>query len=421
MVSGVNVGNLGVLKTNYEDLIVKTQAEGAKAFTVPQVKKWEGDVVEFRVHVKRNPNMGAVEDGGEFSTPGKQSYVAAKVGRRFFQTKLQISTGAMAAASSAGKGAFIGAMDSETQGITSDILSYQNKMFFRDGTGVVAVLKGSPANATANIQVDDTGLLWEDGEYEVRDVSASNAQLGNIKVLAKEVAIDSEGFSQFSLDTGFLAGAVSGSAVGGVAGTGDTLVWKGGFNRTISGLDVLVDDAATSSFQNVNTTTHPQYTSYVNSNSGTLRPVTPLLLRQTLAAVKQRMGNSLVMKPFRMWATTFISKEFEEMYEGALRIDNGATSVGLNVSSFNSVLGRIDVEIDADALKNVIFLCKPDELVHYVQKPLSFDKDGTQIFRNSHGALHATAIMTQISQMAIKDRKSSAKIKDVADNATVSR
>lgn len=412
--AGVNIGNLGLLQLRYEPLIVEALASGAKAFNRPEVTNWEGDLIDFRVHVGRNVGMGWTEDGGAFSVPDKQDYVTARVGRRFFQTKLQISTGALAAART-DKNAFRSALDSEVKGATKDVIKFFNKFFFLDGTGTVALLQGTPATLTANIQVDNAGLLYRKAVLEVRDTSSSDASLGDIKVLSVEPNIDSTGWAQFALDTGYLAGAISASAV-----AGDKLVWKDGYNRAISGLDALIDDSATT-FQNVDVSLYPEYAAYVNSNGGTMRPMTPLLLRQTLTALKQKQGNTEDVGELEMFANAHLAREFEEMYEGAYRLmgSNETSTVGMKSTHFVSSLGRIDVTVDTDCPRNKVFLCDNSQLRHCVQKPLGFDKDGGQIFRNSHNSMHATAIMTGISQMMIKDRKSSAKIEDLQDNAVI--
>lgn len=409
---GVSLTDFGALKLAYQPLIIKALSSGAKAYNIPEVKNWVGDVMDFRVQTDRNPNMGFLEDAGAYGTPGKQNYVRATVGRRFFAMKLQLSLGVQYA--SKGEGAFIDAVESEVKGGLKDAISYMNRMFFRDGTGTVGLLKGTPASLTANIQVDNAGLIWKNGIIEIRDTSSSDAVLSTLKVAGLEQAIDSDGYAQFSIDTSYGDGAVSASAV-----AGDKVVWAGSYNRAISGLDALVDDAATT-FQTVNTSTYPEYTSYVDSNSGTARPLTPLILRRTLAAVAQKAGNDGMVKPLKLFANAWVGAEFEAMYEGAYRLQASDKSVGYKGASFMSALGQVDVEQDTDCPRHQAFLLDPSQLVHCVQKPLGFHKDGSEMFRASHDSAVSTAVMTQISQMMIKERKTSAKIEDIDDSATIS-
>lgn len=417
---GATIDNLGLLQINYiEDLVVDILQNGAKAFKDVETKTWEGLELDFRLRTARTTGMSFTEDGGARSTADKQDYVTAKAGRRFYEAKVQVSIGALAAAKSRSK-SFLSVVESEVKGVMNDALSFFNKFYFRDGTGVVGLLKGSPASATANIQIDNAQLLWRGGIYEVRDTSASDAVLNDIKVKDVESAIDTDGWAQFAIDTTYGTGIVSASAA-----AADKVVWKGtgansAWNRVFSGLDLLVDDAS-STFQNVNVTTYPEYAAYVDSGGGTNRPLTPLLLRRTLAAVAQKAGNSdRASRKYKAYSNAWIGAEWEGMYEGAYRLSAGDGSVGFNAPRFMSQLGEVELDNDTDCVRNKLFLVDRAQVKHLVQKPLSFDRIGNEVFVPSQNNMTASAVMSMVSQMMIEDRTTSAKLEDIEDNAQTS-
>ena len=161
--AGVNISNIGLLQLNYQKLIVEALSTGAKAFKDIETLNWEGDELDFRLHTAKNTAMGFVEDGGAFSTPDKQDYATIQVGRRFYQTKLQISSGAMAAART-GRKSFVSVVNSEVRGVTRDAMDFYNRFYFLDGTGTVALLADATlASAATDVPVDNAALLWKGG------------------------------------------------------------------------------------------------------------------------------------------------------------------------------------------------------------------------------------------------------------------
>lgn len=408
-VSGVNVGNVGLLFTKYEKAIVNTLSNEAKAFKECKTDmNWSGDFIEFRLHVARNTAMGFAEDGSAFPIASKQTYVAAKIGRRFYHAKLRITDGAMAAAKESPDVAR-DVIQSEVRGITDDAMKFYNGFFFLDGTGTVATFKdAAPGSTTNNVQFDDARLLWQNGSYQVYN-STLVTNRGTMVVADVDKAITASGYS--SVD--FTAATPSGTV------TGDVLVWNNSVNRAMNGLAALINDGATT-FQNVNCATYPRYTSMVMDNSGTLRAPTPRLIRQALAGLKQKTGSDNPSGGLTCYSNNWVGISFEEMNEGELRLDPADTTQGYASSSFQSVLGKVNLVMDSDCKRNTIFMADKSQLVHAVQRPLSFRKQGGDIFLRSDEAGYHTATMMCISQMYIKERHTSARINDVYENATVS-
>lgn len=408
--AGVNLGNFGLLQLDYEDLIVEMLASGVGMFKYPVQTDWQGDLIDFRVRTAKNPGMGFTEDGGAYAPAGKQSYATVRIGRRFFGMKLMITQGVLAAAAS-DKNSFRSAVASETSGALKDQMDFYNKIGFLDGTGKVATVVSAGSASTVN--VDQGALLWPGGKLEWRD-SAGTTIRGLVTVVSVNNALSATGGNVvFTVD----------ALPSGATGT-DTLYWHDGaqssYGRAIAGLDNLINDA-TGTFQNVSVTNNPQYTSYVNSASAN-RPLTPLILRQTLAAVVQKAGNDGSDRTIKTFGSAWQLLEFEQMFEGAYRlVDPADGKVGYKGRVFDSALGRIELERDTDTPRGYLFGADMSQIKLCQQKRVGFQQEpGGGIWRGSHDGQFATAVMNGILQMRIDDRKTSFKIKNLTDAATFS-
>lgn len=404
--TGVNIGNVGLLYPKFEKVIVRTLNDEAKAFKMAKRDmNWTGDFIQGTLHTARSTAMGFTEDGGRFPNADKQDYLSYKIGRRFYQNKIKITDGAMAAAKG-GENVAKDVIQSEIRGMMNDVLKYFNLFFFRDGTGVCATLKGTAVTGSSNIDVDDSRLLWPGGTFQLYDTTLATNR-GDIIVSNVDQALDANGNATFDPS----ASITSLSAV-----SGDKMVWDGSLNRAFSGLSSLINDSATT-FQNVNVATTPRYSSMVLDNSGTNRALTPHLLRVMLAGIKQKAGSE-AGGGLKVFADNWVGVEFEEMYEGELRLTPSDTTQGYASTTFQSALGPIEFIPDADCKRHTIFALDPSQLYHAVQKDLGFRLENGEIFKRSDDAAYWTATMLSISQMYIEERNTSGRINDISDSAT---
>src|SRR5690606_23417107 len=96
---------------------------------------------------------------------------------------------------------------------------------------------------------------------------------------------------------------------------GNLLVWKNSLNRAITGLDALIDDAATV-FQNVNVAAYPRYSSLVLDGGGAAQDLTPTLFRQLLAGLQMKSGSDQPTGGLSVWTEPYQMINLEELYEG---------------------------------------------------------------------------------------------------------
>lgn len=365
---------------------------------------WEGANISFFVHLARNHAVGNIEDGGAFPVADKQDYAEARAFRRFLVGSVQITDGALANAATS-KRAAIDVVTSELRGMLEGMAKYEEFMSYRDGTGVVGLLGTDVAGTTWG--ATDARLIWDGQAYEIRDAAAIATLRGSVTVNSVARALDAN--SQFAVTS---AAALPAGSV-----ATDFIVWPGAVNRAIAGLDLLVDDA-TGTFQNINVTTNPRYTSPVLDNAGVNRPLTPTLFRRILAAVKQESGGAEPVKGLVVITNNWQGIEVEELYEPALQITPDTTEVGIAAPKFQSSFGSITVETTHDCPFNTMFFVDFGQIYRGVQKELDWRRDKAGgIFQRSDQSAVWRATALEICEYFIKQRNRCGKIEDLLETA----
>lgn len=402
--AGANIGNTNLTFTRYLKGVVETLNHTSKSRKYAQKgDKWTGDKIETRLHVTRSGAIQPSEDGGAFPTPSVQGHIPMVVSRKFLHFKIQMTDGQIAAAA-AGPNVAKPGVEAEVSGMIRDVEKYENFNLFRDGTGKVAeLLDVSDADVPV---VDDARGLWDTLSYEVRDATPSTLHaMATLKTNGVPGTLDSTLGKPIVNLTADLPGTVA---------AGDGLYWKNGYNRTITGLDAMIDDAP-SVFQGVDVSEYPRWTPYVNDAGGTSRPLTPLLFRQVLAGLMQKAGDERPMQGLKVHTSSWQMINIEELYEGQIRLTPTSTEAGSSVASFISPMGRIDIEVDVDAPYGKIFFVDWSQIHRGVQKKMGWRPGVKGIFNPSQqmGVWEATGI--EIAEMYIKSRITSAKLVDLEE------
>jgi hypothetical protein len=400
--AGVNIGNVGLTFTRYLDGVSETLNQTSKSRRlVRKDDKWTGSHIEWRVHTARNHALGYVEDGGAFPVPDKQDYQAAKAYRKFVVGSIQLTDGVMATAAKS-RNVARDVITSEVQGMMNGILKFENGMFFRNGDGSVATVQ--TGTATTALKVDDARMLWDGAKFQVYD-SGLSTNRGNVTVSKTASAPNAAGDAAVTLSANVPSGTT----------TGDLIVWDGALNRGITGLAKLVDDTATT-FQNINVSNFPRYSSLVLGNSGTNRELTPTLFRQVMAGLMQKSGADKPAEGLTVLTNAWQAINVEELYEGELRLDPSSKVAGLAVASFQSALGRVDMLLDTDAPYNKMYFVDFSQIYRAVQKKLGWRREGGSIFKRSDTAGVWTATAMEICELYIKERHTSARLDDLSES-----
>ena len=396
--AGVNISNAGLTFIRYLKGVTETLNHKSKARALVQKDdRWTGSHIEGVVHVGRTSSLGWTSDGGALPAADRQNYQNMKVYRRFFDGTIQISDGAMAAASDTVNAAKT-VQSSEMEGLLRDMLKAENGMFTRNGDGSVSTMKAAPSGTT--LTVDDARMLWDGGTYDVYDTTLATLR-GTVTISKVTQAPTAAGYMTVTTTAASPSGTIN----------GDKLVWHNALNKCITGLDSLVDDAA-STFQGIDAATYTKYSSLVLSSADgtTNRDLTPTLFRQMMAGLAQKTGNDRPVDGLKALCTSYQGINVEELYEGDLRLTPESSTAGAAISSFQSALGRVDILIDTDCVYNKLFLVDFGNIYRATQLPLGWRREGGQIFKRSDTSLNWTASVLEIAELYIKERHTSAKL-----------
>lgn len=406
--AGVTIDDFGASFIHYLPGVVETLKQTSKPRSIPLGKmKWEGSQLQKYVHVEMNPAIAAVADGGALPTAKRQNYVASNVKRKFITGSVQLSDGILNNASTT-KHAAIRVMDSELKGLYKGIHRFESFFFTRDGTGTVSPL-GSTTGGAAAITVDDARGMWDTAEYSIRDASSPYTTHVASMTVDKVARAYSSGAATVTM-TGTVA--ASGQAAD------DLVVWKGSASSDSwgllpAGLDRLINDGTTGTFQNVNLATYPRYTSPVLDASSTT--LTPSLLRRMMAMIAQESDTTVGRGSHTVCASNWDMVNFSELYESELRITPSTKTVGIDAPSFISPFGEFTLEPMWDAPYGKIFFVDRKQISRAVQKELDWRRsDGGGILTKSSNSLVYTADAVEIVEYFIEDRRCCGKIENLA-------
>lgn len=407
--AGVSIDDFGASFIHYLPGVVRILNNTSLARLLPKGKlKWEGTNLEKYVHVKRNSAISATADGGAIPPAGKQTYVPMKLYRNFVVGSVKVTDGILNNAATT-EHAAITVVESELRGMLDGIRKWENFMFTRDGTGVVATVGATASGAT--FTASDGRLLWDDAWYEIRDATTTTTVHDRFQVS--------------KISRSFTNGEVTVTPASTLAASGqatdDLICWLGSsasnsssYNNVPMGLDGMIDNNS-GTFQGINNTTYPRVTSPVLSNNGTDRALTPNLFRQALASIKQESGDK-AKSGMTVLTNHWGAINVEEMYEGELRITESTKVAGIEVAAFKSTMGTVKIVDDCDCPYGKMFFCDFGEISRPVQKELDWRKaKGGGIFRPSDNSLHWVANCLEIMEFGIERRNRCAKITDLRE------
>jgi hypothetical protein len=374
--------------------------------------EWEGSQVTEHLHIQQNTGFGFIQDGGKIPVAGKQGYVPATYGRRMMAGSVKITFGQAANAKTT-KNAAVKAVDSELKGLMQTITTAETFFGMRDGTGKVASLGSTVSGATFTV-TDNPGMILRDGDYEIRDAVAPTT----IHVPLVRVG---------SVATALSSGATVVTPTASLAALGqaatDGLYWCPGgissYGNALTGLDALIDDATSGTFQGINLATYPEYASIVMDNGGSTQIMSTALIRRMLAALAYRK-NSQGEKNMVVVTSTWDGVTFEELFEGNLRTAPETRIGGIMVPTFQSSFGKFSLQTEAFAPFGKMFFVDRNELSMLQQVPFDWVREaGGGVLRASHEVSAYTGIAFGMYDLAIHNRAAMGKITNLSYEAQI--
>ncbi len=234
-----------------------------------------GKYVTFPIRVRRNQGIGARNELEALPAAGQQGWESVRVGLKFEYGRLRLS-GQVFELAEKNYQAFASAMDLEMTGLKNDLAKDTNRQFYGTNLGTMATVTITEAAAGgSNVATVNTVKYLEIGQQVDLKVGttstdrAANRQITAINETSRVITLSGAAFT---------------------ATAGDILVRQGNYNREITGLAAQV--TATGELFNVNPSTVPQWAATVDSNGGTLRPLSESLMITMTDKVRTKGGNT---------------------------------------------------------------------------------------------------------------------------------
>lgn len=416
MAVGVGIADFGAGFIHYRPGVVKTLNNTSPARAIPLGKiQWEGDKLLWKVQTFRNGSISNTLDGGSLPAAGQQGFADAESFSKFIIGTVQISDGVLARAKSTKKAA-VAVLRSELDGLTEGIRKWENYQFTRDGTGVMSLLDTAitAGAATTTVYVDDARPLWDKKRYEIRTAGSPTTICGSftVKSVARAVAAASSSATKRKIAVTTDSFSLTTSAA-----AGDYISWGDGDDASYgiawTGLDALINDGTSGTFQSMDLSLYPRYTSPVQDNGGVERPLIPKLFRNQLAMIKQESGQE-AGRDIVVLTSVWDGINVEELYEGEVRITPDTSIVGLVMPTFQTALGKVRIMTDPDSPYGKMFFIDRNEISRSVNQELDWRKsDGGGIMERSNSFLGYVANAVEISEMVIDQRNRCGKIEDL--------
>lgn len=406
--SGQNIA--GHLNAVYQNIIagvtetLNNSVTSRKLFTE---YKWNGSHIEHVLHTRRSGAVKFGSDGDSFPTAKNQTHAKFKVGRKCLLASVKLTDGVMAAAAKAPEVA-VDAMTSETEGIMTDIGVLDSFFSFRDGTGAVATVMVSYAGGTPTlIEVDDARLVWPGCEYDL--YTSAGVYRSTVTVSSVDTIPDATQYMQVTVAAGDANMVAT-----------DKLYWKDSYGLAYTGLDALIDDSVSSTFQGVTMSGQKQWVSLVFDNNGTKRDISPEIFRNFLAGLKQHSDESAdSMREFVAIGSPFMLSELDAMYESAYRLAPDTKVLGIAAPAFQCSAGKIALKAERHAPYYKMFVCEAGDLRRGYHKKLSWRIENGAILKRSDVNASWSGTLIEFAENFIMKRRGCGKIADLNETISV--
>jgi hypothetical protein len=356
-----------------------------------------GRYVRFPVRVRRNQGIGYRQELEQLQNGGQQGYAVAQVGLKYGYGRLRLSGQLMELAES-NEQAFVNAMDEEVDGLKNDVLKDCNRIFYGDGTGALATLT---ANATANTATANSTQYLEVGQVidivsPAGVVRGSNRNITAINTTTGAVTYDG---ADITTDV-----------------TGDLIVRNGNgpvsasVMREPNGLKSIVTNSG--ALYNIDPATEPSWAATVDSNGGTNRPLSEVLMIANVHKVRAFGGATSViftgLGVMRSYFNLLVqqrrftnTKEFEGGFEGL---------------AFSAGKGEIPVVEDIDTPFNTMYGIDESTIKLYRDKPWHFPNPDGSMWKWVHDFDAWETILRQYWEIGVKKRNANWVIRDITES-----
>ena len=331
----------------------------------------EGRRAVLSIHTGRNNGVGARAEAGTLPTAGNQSYAEERVTLKYNYGRIQI-TGPVIRAMKSDSGSFVRAIESEVNGVVTDLKRDVNRQIFNDSNGTIARC-ASVSSADVTLTTPTATQLRQLEVGSKVDIGALDSPTDH--------ANGSE-ITAINTSTGVIT--LSPAASAGV-GASDYVFRHGAKTTTdgttyeLTGLQAIVNSSGT--LFNINPTSVPDWVSTVDGNGGTNRAATDNLFESVIDEIFLDSGQA----PDFIVTTPAVRRNYAAQLKAQKRFTDTTTLKG-GFSALTVDAGNVSLPlaVDRDCPSNSAFLLKTDNITQHQASDWEFmDEDGSVLSRVS--------------------------------------
>jgi len=350
-----------------------------------------GRYVTFPIKTRRNAGIGARNELEALPVPGQQGYAAARVGLKYLYGGVQLS-GQTIELADKNYQAFASALDSEVDGLKTDLAKDQNRQVYGNGVGTIATITADAANS---ITVADTMYLQLGEMIDIYDATGVTLRVSNRSITA------------INTSTGVVTyDGADGSAS--IVAT-DIVVRTGSINREWTGFGKIISNTGT--LYNIDPTVEPVWKSVVDSSAGVNRALSEGLMISLVDSIRANGGTTTAM-----FSNLGVRRAYWQLLVQQRQFTNTKEFAGgFSGLTFTTDQGEIPFVVDVDAPKNRVYFVNEKELTLYREADWSWmDRDGS-MWNRVEGFDAYNARLYQYSELGCHRRNSQGLLADITE------
>lgn len=356
-----------------------------------------GRFVTFAIKTRRNSGIGARNELEQLPAPGHQGSAAARVGLKYQYGAIRLTGQAFELATKAFQ-AFVSVLETELDGLKTDLSVDLNRQVYGDGVGTLAHGKNS-GGASNTFEVDTVMYLQMDEMVDVLDgdtlldptgptVKASNRQIIFIDAETRKVTINGPVVDMDDQDI---------------------VVRHGNFEREWTGFNKIIDDKKP--LFNIDPNVEPVWKAVVDNNAGVNRALSEGLM--ILMADRIRTNGGKVTAIFSNLGVR--RAYFNLLTQQRQYVNTKEFTGGFNGLAFTTDAGDIPFVTDVMAPNNTQYFVNEKELTLYRDADWAFmNRDGS-MWDRVQGFDAYDATMFQYSELGTHRRNTHGVIRDLTE------
>lgn len=456
---GQTAANFGMFKTVWSNRLVEATKRHEGQWN--EMGEVPGNTDQYRFFLKLlgTTSLGNLPEGANFKPPKQAITIQPFVGYKQFACSIQI-TDVLKALAKGDRGSLQAATKMTVNDAVQQSMRYREGAHYLDGTGIVALIGPSPSAASTTMPVTQfnggtggsgpvnvnisfgsqaqwdrgglTPMIWGNADYDI--YSPTGTYRGTVTV-TDENDPTSTGSPAYSLGSYTIA---SPGLPAGVT-AGDLIVWAGSFGTMYDGLDNLLDNDVSGTFQGVPFTSPytKKYVSTVLSNGGVPRVLTQFLFIEALQGIFQKTGNSgdenyaadMTSRNLQVIANPTMAQAVVGIYQvtstaanssgglgtnGAYRLMGGDKKLGNGSLTIATPFGDVTLKLKNNCPEGRIYFVPYDQLKVVMSRRLDWRPGIDGVFSPSQIGTVNTAQLLEVCQPIVEDRRHGAKILDIA-------